>query len=185
MKKMLKVALFDYRLFKYISYIELFLPFYSKFSSECPVHFVSNKDRCYGSPVEKRTWREARGYCRKIADNYDLVSIESENENKFVTEQIVIPSKDDGFWIGLKEDGEKKNYVWVDSSPFKFGSDFDEEIWVKTEPNSVIHCNPYYIKIGGLIKLFLDYNTCYWSCTNYTKFFRLMAHNVYGLKSKL
>ena len=117
----------------------IFITFFSEFSLECPAHFVSKNDRCYGSPGEKRTWREARGYCRNIADNYDLVSIESEEENKFVIDQIVLPSTDDDFWIGFKEDGEKKNYAWVDSSPFKFGSNFTENIWAKDEPNSVIH----------------------------------------------
>ena len=38
----------------------------------------------------------------------------------------------------VKEDGRVGSYVWVDSSPFEFGSDFHESIWVESEPNSVI-----------------------------------------------
>ena len=104
----------------------------------CTSHFIPENGRCYGSPGEKKTWEEARRYCREIDENYDLVAIGNEDENDFVIDQIVSPSRQDEFWIGLKEDGRVGHYVWVDSTPFGFGSDFDDSIWVGNEPNSVI-----------------------------------------------
>ena len=74
-----------------------------------------------------------------IADGYDLVSIASEEENKFVMDEVVLSSKGENFWIGLKENGKVGQYAWADSSPFEFGSQFDNEIWAKDEPNQVIY----------------------------------------------
>ena len=74
-----------------------------------------------------------------IADNYDLVSIASEEENTLVIDQVVLPSKGENFWIGLKENGQVGQYAWVDSTSFEFGSQFDNEIWAKDEPNQVIY----------------------------------------------
>ena len=100
---------------------------------------MSQNERCYGSPREKKSWEDARNNCMAIADGYDLVSIASEEENKFVMDKVVLSSKGENFWIGLKENGQVGQYAWVDSSPFEFGSQFDNEIWAKDEPNQVIY----------------------------------------------
>ena len=66
----------------------------------------------------------------------------------------MVPSRNDEFSIGLKEDGRVGSYVWVDSSPFEFGSDFDESVWVENEPNSVI----IYHKTCKEIPLYVKFN---------------------------
>ena len=104
--------------------------------------------------MEKKSWEEARRYCKKIADSYDLVAIENKDENNFIIERIVLPSRNDEFWIGLKENGTVGHYVWVDSTPFEFGSDFDDSIWVGNEPNSVI----IYYKINKEVPFYVEFN---------------------------
>jgi hypothetical protein len=59
---------------------------------------------CRGSP---RTWLEARDHCLSLGG--DLVVIESEEENAFITAQDVVDP-----WIGLSDIGTEGSFVWVD-----------------------------------------------------------------------
>ncbi|XP_039675570.1 CD209 antigen-like protein D [Perca fluviatilis] len=68
---------------------------------------------CYFKSKENNTWAGSRADCQQRGA--DLVIINNEEEQKFVTEQ----SKDGESWIGLRYDwiqGEWK-WEWVDGSP--------------------------------------------------------------------
>ena len=105
-------------------------------SEGCPDNFIARNDRCYGSPADVNTWKEARTYCKEIDDSYDLVSIANEEENDFLIEKVILNSKHNDFWIGLKENGEVGKYEWSDSTSFEFGNQFGNEIWGENEPNA-------------------------------------------------
>jgi hypothetical protein len=72
-----------------------------------------------------------------------LAVIDDEKENRFLETHInslrtsLTEENQMHFWIGLKDSGTKRNYVWVDSSNLVFGNKFDEGPWFPGEPNEV------------------------------------------------
>ena len=93
-------------------------------------------NHCYGFiEPEQETWEDARNYCRKLDGDFDLVVVNDDTENQFL--QNKIQSIDAEFWFGLKEDGIKDNYVWVDNSVLEYGKELKSEPWSWGEPNSV------------------------------------------------
>ena len=106
----------------------------------CPEDFISYNEGCYGFITKDKTWSEAQSYCNEIDTGfYSLVTINDQNENDFLTKHIkenypeVRP-----FWIGLKEDGTKGQYVWTDNSNLDFGEPLGEGPWMPGQPNAVI-----------------------------------------------
>lgn len=80
---------------------------------------------------DRRTWTEARDFCR--ARGYELVSIESVEEQRFVAEQARARRSDRGFWIGANDSGSEGNFVWVDEPPRALTYTY----WNVGEPNDV------------------------------------------------
>ncbi|XP_038573590.1 macrophage mannose receptor 1-like [Micropterus salmoides] len=70
----------------------------------------------------KRTWYEARDYCRAIGG--DLLSIHSD------AELLVMPKRHETVWIGLSAPDPVTGYVWSDGSPVNF------QHWEDGEPNN-------------------------------------------------
>ena len=86
---------------------------------------------------QARSWTEAQAHCVNISNGYNLVVVQDEEENRFLQNYIKSHFINDDFWIGLKENGNTKQYAWVDGSPFEFGSEFGKDPWMQNEPNSV------------------------------------------------
>ncbi|XP_044077016.1 macrophage mannose receptor 1-like [Siniperca chuatsi] len=70
----------------------------------------------------KKTWYEARDYCRAIGG--DLLSIHS------AAELQVLPDRYEAVWIGLSAPDPVTGYVWSDESPLQF------QHWEDGEPNN-------------------------------------------------
>ncbi|XP_040027915.2 macrophage mannose receptor 1 isoform X1 [Gasterosteus aculeatus] len=68
----------------------------------------------------KKTWFEARDYCRAIGG--DLLSIHSADENQILGSAVA--------WIGLSAPDSVTGYVWSDGSPLQF------QHWEADEPNN-------------------------------------------------
>ncbi|KAI3374792.1 hypothetical protein L3Q82_021350, partial [Scortum barcoo] len=75
------------------------------------------------SDEKKRTWYEARDYCRAIRG--DLLSIHN------MAELLMLPQRYDTVWIGLSAPDTATGYVWSDGSPVQF------QHWEDGEPNNV------------------------------------------------
>ncbi|KAM9839148.1 macrophage mannose receptor 1 [Aulostomus maculatus] len=71
----------------------------------------------------KKTWFEAKDFCRAIGG--DLISIHSESDLNNAPFHASDPA-----WIGLNFLGTDKGFVWSDDSPFEF------ENWGYGEPNN-------------------------------------------------
>ena len=77
--------------------------------------------RCYMASKAYANYEDARKTCRALNGTYELVSIVSAVEHRFVafiqhTLKLSLP------WIGLK--GFTANMSWSDGLPFDFGSDY-------------------------------------------------------------
>ena len=77
--------------------------------------------RCYMAFKAKTNYEDAKKNCRLLNGTYDLVSIVSAVEHRFVA--FIIHTVNMGrTWIGLK--GSKGNMRWTDGLLFYFGSDY-------------------------------------------------------------
>jgi hypothetical protein len=77
--------------------------------------------RCYMASKGRATYEEARKNCKSLNGTYDLVSIVSAVEHKFIAE-IVHTLTFGWYWLGLK--GYKENMSWSDGLTFDYGSDY-------------------------------------------------------------
>uniref|UniRef100_A0A669CF10 Macrophage mannose receptor 1 n=2 Tax=Oreochromis niloticus TaxID=8128 RepID=A0A669CF10_ORENI len=73
---------------------------------------------------EKKTWSEARDFCRAIGG--DLISFHSQQEWR----PLNFLYYSEKFWIGLSLQGTNGGFVWSDGSPLDF------EYWNYGEPNN-------------------------------------------------
>ncbi|KAF1383676.1 hypothetical protein PFLUV_G00134320 [Perca fluviatilis] len=87
---------------------------------------IGSRQYCYKlfpeSSSNKRTWYEARDYCRAIGG--DLLSIHSADEREKLSQ------RSGSFWIGLSAPDPATGYVWSDGSPLQF------QHWSDGEPNN-------------------------------------------------
>ena len=84
-------------------------------------------DHCYMvSPTDTVTWSEASGRC--LQRGMGLASINSHDENKFITSLVQKVRKDaSNVWIGFSE-GIDNTYLWADGSPGNYS------YWAYGEP---------------------------------------------------
>ncbi|XP_077347036.1 macrophage mannose receptor 1 [Lithobates pipiens] len=83
-------------------------------------------DRHYYVSKDEMTMDKAREFCRK---NFgDLVTINGEEERKFLWKYILKNGKADGYFIGLRLNLDKE-FKWMDGSPI------DYVAWASYEPN--------------------------------------------------
>jgi hypothetical protein len=115
----------------------------------CPAKFVSNNGNCYRffdnewtSKYGKKSWDGAREHCRSIGKEFDLVVIDGKEKNEFIKTKInTFYQKNNWnqrFWIGLKENETKGDYVWVGNTGLTFGKELKNDPWLDSEPNQVI-----------------------------------------------
>ncbi|XP_052067137.1 macrophage mannose receptor 1-like [Mytilus californianus] len=93
--------------------------------TKCPNDWKKFEDWCYKEFSEKRTWFQARDYCRSIGT--DLVSVHNEKETNFLINSFTRKF----LWIGLSNFKNNGSYMWSD------GTSLDYTYWGRTEPNDV------------------------------------------------
>ncbi|XP_072364675.1 macrophage mannose receptor 1 [Scyliorhinus torazame] len=89
-------------------------------SRYCYKTFVKSKDT-------KKSWSEARDYCRAVGG--DLASIHDHSEERFLWNKLVSLMVFSPVWIGLHKPGPNSGFVWSDGSPVGFLN------WNPGEPN--------------------------------------------------
>ena len=80
---------------------------------------------------------DANAYCHDEFHGSHLVVIGSHQENQFLRKYKKSHYKKDNFWIGLKENGNPNEYVWVDGSTLDFGRELARDPWGLNGQNSV------------------------------------------------
>ncbi|XP_032763231.1 killer cell lectin-like receptor 5 [Rattus rattus] len=76
------------------------------------MHLFCYGIKCYYFIMDKRTWRE----CKQTCQNYSLsfLKIDDKDELKFLQDHIIR----DNYWIGSSYNNKKKEWSWIDNSPF-------------------------------------------------------------------
>lgn len=80
----------------------------------------------YGIYSEQMNWKAAKEYCEKMGGH--LVTITSEEENAFITENIM--TIDEDCHIGFTDEESEGNWVWITEE------DTDYTNWDSDEPNN-------------------------------------------------
>ena len=81
---------------------------------------------------ESLSWYNARDQCKQIGDDYDLVTIQNDEENQFLKDKIRTDFNGNEYWTGAKENSNDNGFKWVD------GSDLTYTDWTGGDPNEVI-----------------------------------------------
>ncbi|XP_066466244.1 rheacalcin-1-like [Tiliqua scincoides] len=71
-------------------------------------------DHCYDYTEQKMDWEQAEGYCRKMGGH--LLSLNFEQEHKFIATQLTRKSFSEDVWMGLSVTKETCNWDWSDNS---------------------------------------------------------------------
>ncbi|XP_071181915.1 macrophage mannose receptor 1-like [Mytilus edulis] len=83
--------------------------------TRCPINWYKNGDACYLILYEKRTWLQARDFCRSHGS--DLISFHSKTEvDTFPKKQL----KEESYWTGLSESDHKGTFKWSDGTPLDY-----------------------------------------------------------------
>ncbi|XP_068609504.1 secretory phospholipase A2 receptor [Brachionichthys hirsutus] len=97
-------------------------PFIS-YEAACPTTWVKFGQGCYNFEpvVQKLAFEESREHCRQKVNTSDVLTIESDTENRFVLEQLW----SSGFlhhtvWLGMYFDIDTDSMSWVDGSPMDY-----------------------------------------------------------------
>ncbi|XP_057361522.1 lymphocyte antigen 75 isoform X1 [Manis pentadactyla] len=143
------------------------------YSSRCPAikgnesQWVRYKDHCYASDQALHSFSEATQFCSKLDDSATIVTIEGEDENKFVSrlmrENNNITMR---VWLGLSQQSAGQSWNWLDGSKVTFvkwanksKSDHGKcsillasnETWIKAE------CSQGYGRVVCKVSLSPDY----------------------------
>ncbi|XP_033122640.1 C-type lectin mannose-binding isoform-like, partial [Anneissia japonica] len=92
---------------------------------KCRPYWTNYGNSCYRVFKSLKTWNEAHVACSYLAKNSDLVSIESDSENNFVSTL----SNSYTYWIGLMRSGS--SWRWSNYSTSRYRK------WGSGEPNNV------------------------------------------------
>ncbi|XP_071181909.1 macrophage mannose receptor 1-like [Mytilus edulis] len=92
--------------------------------TRCPFDWYNNGAACYLIRHEKRTWFQARDFCR--SNGSDLVSFHSKAEVDSLPKNQL---KEEPYWTGLNEIDHKGTFKWSDGTPL------DYKNWNLYEPN--------------------------------------------------
>ncbi len=95
-----------------------------------------DRDRCYFRQTSANSWDGARAACQARGADWDLVTPNSPQEDRFVGQH-----ETSAIWMGLRDDTGSGDFRWVDGSPPWY---FD---WNYGEPNNQAgreHCGERY-----------------------------------------
>ncbi|XP_033102149.1 C-type lectin BfL-2-like [Anneissia japonica] len=101
---------------------------------KCPKFWLQNGNKCYRFYASLKTWDEASKACSSCENSHGkLVSIGSEDENKFVSTLWQTYNNNPSasgytYWIGLRRSGS--TWRWCDKSPYRYKK------WGAGEPNN-------------------------------------------------
>ena len=87
----------------------------------CPEEYVFYNEHCYGFSGESLAWDDAQNRCNGLGDGYNLVVIDNEEENKFLTNHRNTKYIGNEYWIGLIRTSTSSvdpndEFSWVDAN---------------------------------------------------------------------
>ncbi|XP_035008641.1 secretory phospholipase A2 receptor isoform X2 [Hippoglossus stenolepis] len=106
---------------------------FTSYEGACPSTWVKFGHGCYNFEpvVDKLTFEESREHCRQKVNTSDVLTIESETENRFVLEQLWSSGlRHQTVWLGMHFNIDTDSMSWVDASPMDYTN------WPNKAPDS-------------------------------------------------
>ncbi|KAL1256001.1 hypothetical protein QQF64_014062 [Cirrhinus molitorella] len=97
--------------------------------SACPKDWEYHAGKCYLFSTNKLNWTDSRDAC--ISDGGHLVIINSRDEQEFLIDIVGSKYKED-FWIGLTDEKEEGQWLWVDNTKLNENIRY----WTAHEPDN-------------------------------------------------
>merc|ERR1712106_570485 len=97
-------------------------------TATCPAGWHPYLSSCYYTSTYTASWREARTGCTAMGSGSDLVAIQSEAENTYLTSSLKVS----GAWIGLNDLSHENTFVWADGSAAHYVN------WADGQPNNLL-----------------------------------------------
>uniref|UniRef100_A0A674IAH2 C-type lectin domain-containing protein n=1 Tax=Terrapene triunguis TaxID=2587831 RepID=A0A674IAH2_9SAUR len=119
----------------------------------CPWGWAWFQRTCYYFSESTKTWREAKQYC--LDYGAQLVIINTKEEQVFLVKNR---PKSRAYWLGLSDQKEENQWLWVDGSPLKLS------FWSSGEPNDAGDEDCGTMAIDGRWNDINCYMTDYWIC---------------------
>ncbi|MGH0138151.1 UNVERIFIED_CONTAM: hypothetical protein FKN15_065196 [Acipenser sinensis] len=103
---------------------------YSALDQYCPMIYTSSKERvckacpqnwelfngkCYYFSTDRMNWNSSRDNCTSLGGH--LVIIESDGEQRFLSDKAWIVTQEQSHWIGLTDAVTEGTWLWVDGTP--------------------------------------------------------------------
>ena len=94
----------------------------------CPDDFVQFQRKCYMVSADEKTWSEARTACKGLDGEYELVSVDNNDQATFIKQHV-------NHWIGLNDRDKEGTYMWSNGKSLDFATALGEDPWNADEPN--------------------------------------------------
>eukprot|EP00058_Branchiostoma_floridae_P010640 XP_002596128.1 hypothetical protein BRAFLDRAFT_66146 [Branchiostoma floridae] len=97
----------------------------------CQPGWIEYGNKCYWiENSNKMNWTAARTFCQSQGQYSNLVAIDNEFEQAFLTAQLwPYSARQDNLWIGMSEQVNQHMFLWTSGHPVSFTN------WVNGEPN--------------------------------------------------
>ncbi|XP_078659901.1 lymphocyte antigen 75-like isoform X2 [Branchiostoma floridae x Branchiostoma belcheri] len=98
----------------------------------CPPGWIDyGGNKCYWiENSNKMNWTAARSFCQSQGQHANLVAINDEFEQSFLTAQLwPYRAREDNLWIGMSEQVNQNMFLWTSGHPVTYTN------WVNGEPN--------------------------------------------------
>ena len=117
----------------------------------CPAGLVSYNEACYRFSTHSKSWSDARAECKELGEGYDLAVINDMAENEYLKSNLPKAKDKHRHWIGLKENGTKGYFSWINGIAFEYGKEFSNDPWGEDQPHKVISIITDLIQLNAII----------------------------------
>ncbi|MGH0138150.1 UNVERIFIED_CONTAM: hypothetical protein FKN15_065195 [Acipenser sinensis] len=81
----------------------------------CPQNWELFNGKCYYFSTDRMNWTSSRDNCTSLGGH--LVIIESDGEQRFLSDKDLIITQKQSYWIGLTDAVTEGTWLWVDGTP--------------------------------------------------------------------
>ena len=66
-----------------------------------------------------------------------MAVIDDMAENEYLKSNLINAKDKHRYWIGLKENGTKGHFSWINGITFEYGKEFNSDPWGENQPDQV------------------------------------------------
>ena len=80
-----------------------------------------------------------------------MAVIDDMAENEYLKSNLINAKDKHRYWIGLKENGTKGYFSWINGIAFEYGKEFSNDPWGEDQPHKVISIITDLIQLNAII----------------------------------